>query len=61
MFKTQISRKLAAEYGRQAVQITESREYLAPSGRVDAEMARPPSPSHSYDESSNKVGHHESA
>ncbi len=33
-FKTQISRELAAEYGRQAVRITESGEYLAPSGRV---------------------------
>jgi hypothetical protein len=33
-FKTKISRELAAEYGRQAVQITESGEYLAPLGRV---------------------------
>ena len=32
--KTKISRELAAEYGRQAVEITESGEYLAPSGRV---------------------------
>ncbi|MGA2225544.1 MAG: poly(ADP-ribose) glycohydrolase domain-containing protein, partial [Syntrophobacteraceae bacterium] len=32
--KIKISRELAAEYGRQAVQITESGEYLAPSGRV---------------------------
>ena len=33
-FKTEISRELAAEYGRQAVRITDSGEYLAPSGRV---------------------------
>ncbi len=33
-FKTQISRELAAEYGRQAVQITESGKYSAPSGKV---------------------------
>jgi uncharacterized protein (TIGR02452 family) len=33
-FKKKISRELAAEYGRQAVQITESGEYLALSGRV---------------------------
>jgi uncharacterized protein (TIGR02452 family) len=33
-FKTKISRELAADYGRQAVRITESGEYLAPSGRV---------------------------
>ena len=33
-FKTQISRELAAEHGRQAVLITESGEYPAPSGRV---------------------------
>jgi uncharacterized protein (TIGR02452 family) len=33
-FKTKISRELAAEYGRQAVQITESGEYPASSGRV---------------------------
>ncbi|MGC9963910.1 MAG: TIGR02452 family protein [Syntrophobacteraceae bacterium] len=33
-FNTQISRELAAEYGRQAVQITESGEYRAPSGGV---------------------------
>ena len=32
--KTKISRELAAEYGRQAVQIIESWEYPAPSGRV---------------------------
>ena len=32
--KTRISRELAAEYGRGAVRITESGEYLAPSGRV---------------------------
>jgi uncharacterized protein (TIGR02452 family) len=41
-FKIKISRELAAEYGRQAVEITESGEYRAPSGRVVkiAEMAR---------------------
>lgn len=33
-FKTQISRETAAGYGRQAVRITESGEYLAPSRRV---------------------------
>jgi len=33
-FKIKISRELAAEYGRQAVQIIESGKYLAPSGRV---------------------------
>ena len=33
-FKNKISREVAAEHGRQAVQITESGEYLAPSGRV---------------------------
>ena len=33
-FKTKISRETAAGYGRQAVRITESGEYLAPSGRV---------------------------
>ena len=33
-FKHQITRELAAEYGRQAVHITESGEYTAPSGRV---------------------------
>ena len=33
-FKNKISRELAAEYGRQAVQITESGEYRAPLGRV---------------------------
>ena len=33
-FKTQISRELAAEYGRQAVQIINAGEYLAPSGIV---------------------------
>jgi hypothetical protein len=33
-FKTKISRELAAEYGRQAVRITESGEYMSPSGRV---------------------------
>jgi uncharacterized protein (TIGR02452 family) len=32
-FKTKISRELAAKYGRQAVQITDSGEYIAPSGR----------------------------
>ena len=32
--KTRISRELAAEYGRGAVRITESGQYLAPSGRV---------------------------
>ena len=41
-FKTKISRELAAEYGRQAVQITESGEYRTSSGRVVriAEMVR---------------------
>lgn len=41
-FETKISRELAAEYGRQAVQITESGEYRASSGRVVriAEMVR---------------------
>jgi uncharacterized protein (TIGR02452 family) len=41
-FKTRISRELAAEYGRQAVQITESGEYRTSSGRVVkiAEMVR---------------------
>jgi NAD(P)-dependent dehydrogenase (short-subunit alcohol dehydrogenase family) len=33
-FKTKISRELAAEYGRQAVQISESGEYLAHSAQV---------------------------
>lgn len=33
-FKTKISRELAAEYGRQAVEITDSGEYLNPSGKV---------------------------
>jgi uncharacterized protein (TIGR02452 family) len=33
-FKTKISRELAAEYGRQAVRITESGEYPASSGRI---------------------------
>ncbi len=33
-FRNKISRELAAEYGRQAVEITKSGEYLAPSGRV---------------------------
>jgi len=33
-FKTQIPRELAAEYGRQAVRITEAGNYTAPSGRV---------------------------
>ena len=53
-FKTKISRELAAEYGRQAVQITESGEYLAPSGRavnifqlvkrsIDGTVSYPPS------------------
>jgi len=41
-FETKISRELATEYGRQAVQITESGEYRASSGRVVriAEMVR---------------------
>lgn len=33
-FKTKISRELAAQYGRQAVQIIQAGEYCAPSGRI---------------------------
>jgi len=33
-FKTKITRELAAEHGRQAIQITESGEYRSSSGRV---------------------------
>jgi hypothetical protein len=69
-FKTKITRELAAEYGRQAVQITESGEYVLPSSRVDriAEMVRRSSdatvsyrPGQPFQESFQKVGHHEPA
>jgi len=41
-FKTKISRELASDYGRQAVQISESEEYRMSSGQVlrSAQMVR---------------------
>jgi len=56
-FKTKISRETAAGYGREAVRITESGEYPAPSGRVvdvsqlvkrsvDGTVSYPPGPAY---------------